>query len=70
VFLSIISIEFNKRFNNKIPQTFEIENTPFGVQPEFYRFEQITDNSRKLNIRVIYKSADQKTMPKNKNARE
>jgi hypothetical protein len=64
VFLSINSIEFNKRFNNKIPQTFEIENTPFGVQPEFYRFEQITDDSRKLNICVIYESVDQKTKPK------
>jgi hypothetical protein len=33
-----------------------MENTPFGVQLEFYEFEQLTDNSSKLNMHVIYES--------------
>ena len=42
--------------NRKITRTFEMENTPFGVQLEFYEFEQLTDDSSKLNIHVIYES--------------
>ncbi|HMC87613.1 MAG TPA: SRPBCC domain-containing protein [Chitinophagaceae bacterium] len=46
--------------NQKITRTFEMENTPFGVQLEFYEFEKLTDNSSKLNMRVIYESVAQR----------
>ena len=39
--------------NQKITRTFEMENTPFGVQLEFYEFEQLTDATSKLNMHVI-----------------
>lgn len=42
--------------NKKITRTFEMENTPFGVQLEFYEFEKITDEKSKLNMKVIYES--------------
>ena len=42
--------------NQKITRTFEMENTPFGVQLEFYEFEQLTDDTSKLNMHVIYES--------------
>src|SRR6266705_3033432 len=40
--------------NQKITRTFEMENTPFGVQLEFLEFEKLTENSSKLNMHVIY----------------
>jgi uncharacterized protein YndB with AHSA1/START domain len=46
--------EFNT--NQKITRTFEMENTPFGVQLEFLEFEKLTDDTSKLNMHVIYKS--------------
>jgi len=42
--------------NRKITRTFEMENTPFGVQLEVHEFEQLTDDTSKLNIHVIYES--------------
>jgi uncharacterized protein YndB with AHSA1/START domain len=42
--------------NRKIIRTFEMENAPFGVQLEFMEFEQLTDNTSKLNMRTIYES--------------
>lgn len=42
--------------NRKIIRTFEMENTPFGVQLEVYEFEKRTDNTSKLNTHVIYES--------------
>jgi uncharacterized protein YndB with AHSA1/START domain len=42
--------------NSKIIRTFEMENTPFGVQLEIYDFEQLTDDTSKLNMHVIYES--------------
>jgi len=42
--------------NRKITRTFEMENTPFGVQLEFLEFEQLTDDTSKLNMHVIYES--------------
>ena len=42
--------------NKKITRTFEMENTPFGVQLEVYEFEQLTDDTSKLNMHVIYES--------------
>jgi hypothetical protein len=37
-----------------------MENTPFGVQLEFYEFEQLTDDTSKLNMHVIYESVAQR----------
>ncbi|MDB5008990.1 MAG: ATPase [Mucilaginibacter sp.] len=46
--------------NRKITRTFEMDNTPFGVQLEVYEFEQLTDDTSKLNMHVIYESAAQR----------
>jgi uncharacterized protein YndB with AHSA1/START domain len=46
--------------NRKITRTFEMENTPFGVQLEFLEFEQLTDDASKLNLHVIYESVAQR----------
>ena len=50
--------EFNA--NQKITRTFEMENTPFGVQLEFLEFEKLTDDTSKLNMHVVYRSAAQR----------
>ena len=42
--------------NRIITRTFEMENTPFGVQLEFLEFEKLTDDTSKLNMHVVYKS--------------
>jgi uncharacterized protein YndB with AHSA1/START domain len=42
--------------NSKIIRTFEMENAHFGVQLEIYEFEKLTDETSKLNMRVIYES--------------
>jgi uncharacterized protein YndB with AHSA1/START domain len=42
--------------NKKITRTFEMENTPYGVQLEFYQFEQLSDDTSKLTMHVIYES--------------
>ncbi len=42
--------------NKKITRTFEMENAPLGVQLEIYDFEQITDDTSKLTIHIIYES--------------
>ena len=46
--------------NKKITRTFEMENTPFGVQLEVYEFEKITDSTSKLLMHVIYESPAQR----------
>jgi uncharacterized protein YndB with AHSA1/START domain len=46
--------------NRKIVRTFEMENTPFGVQLEFYDFERLTDETAKLTMHVIYESVAQR----------
>ena len=46
--------------NRKITRTFEMENTPFGVQLEFYEFEKLSDDTSKLNMHVIYESVGQR----------
>ena len=43
--------------NKKIVRTFEMAGTPFGVQLEIYEFEQLTDDTSRLNMHVIYESA-------------
>jgi uncharacterized protein YndB with AHSA1/START domain len=42
--------------NRKITRTFEMENTPFGVQLEFLEFEELTDDTSKLNMHIVYRS--------------
>lgn len=42
--------------NQKITRTFEMENTPFPVQLEFLEFEQLTDDTSKLNMHMVFKS--------------
>lgn len=46
--------------NSKITRTFEMENTPYGVQLEVYEFVQLTDDTSKLNMHVIYESVAQR----------
>ena len=50
--------EFNP--NQKITRTFEMANTPFGVQLEVYEFEKLTDDTSKLKMHVIYESVEQR----------
>ena len=44
------------KINQKITRTFEMDNSPFGVQLEVYEFEKLTDNTCKLNMHIIYES--------------
>src|SRR5450631_1488431 len=46
--------------NQKITRTFEMANTPFGVQLEITEFEKLTDDSSKINMHVIYESVAQR----------
>ena len=42
--------------NRKIIRTFEMDNMPFVVQLEFHEFEELTADSSKLSMHVIYES--------------
>src|SRR5215472_652105 len=42
--------------NHKITRTFEMENTPLGVQLEFLEFEKLTDDTSRLKMHVVYRS--------------
>ena len=42
--------------NQKITRTFEMDNTPFPVQLEFLEFEQLTDDTSKLKMHIVYRS--------------
>lgn len=44
--------------NQKITRTFEMENSPFDVQLEFLEFEALSEDSSKLTMHVVYKSAE------------
>lgn len=46
--------------NQKIIRTFEMENTPFGVQLEVDEFEQLTESTSKLIVHIIYESVAQR----------
>ena len=46
--------------NRKITRTFEMESSPFGVQLEVYEFEQLTEDTSKLKMHVIYESVAQR----------
>ncbi len=44
--------------NEKITRTFEMENAPFGVQLEFIEFEKLSDDTSKVSIYSVFKSAE------------
>lgn len=44
------------RPNRKITRTFEMENTPFGVQLEFIEFEKLTENTSKVTMHTLFRS--------------
>lgn len=44
----------------KITRTFEMDNTPFGVQLEITEFEKLTDDTSKLTTHTIYESNAQR----------
>ncbi len=44
----------------KITRTFEMENTPFEPWLEYLQFEQLSDDTSKLTMHVIYKSVEQR----------
>jgi uncharacterized protein YndB with AHSA1/START domain len=46
--------------DRKITRTFEMENSPFGVQLEVLEFEKLTGSTSKLSIHVIYESVAQR----------
>jgi uncharacterized protein YndB with AHSA1/START domain len=46
--------------NRKIIRTFEMDNTPFGVQLEFYEFDKLTNDTSKLTMHVIYETVAQR----------
>ena len=48
--------------NQKITRTFEMYKTPFGVQLEITAFEKLTDNTSRVNMHVIYESAEQRDL--------
>ena len=42
--------------DRKITRTFEMENTSFPVQLEFFEFEKLTDDTSKLNMHIVFRS--------------
>ncbi|SFC68494.1 Uncharacterized conserved protein YndB, AHSA1/START domain [Parapedobacter composti] len=44
--------------NQRITRTFEMEGTPFPVQLEFLEFEALTDDTSKLTMHIVFKSAE------------
>lgn len=43
--------------NQRITRTFEMENTPFPPQLEFLTFEKLSEETSKLTMQIVYKSA-------------
>lgn len=44
--------------NEKITRTFEMENTAFPVQLEYFEFEKLTDDTSKLTMHIVFKSIE------------
>jgi uncharacterized protein YndB with AHSA1/START domain len=42
--------------NRQIIRTFEMENSPFPVQLEFLEFEQLSDDTSKLSMQIVFKT--------------
>ena len=48
--------------NQKITRTFEMENTPFSVWLEYLTFEQLTEETSKLTMHIVYESVEQRDL--------
>ena len=46
--------------NRKITRTFEMHNTPFGVQLEVSDFERLTHDTSKVTLHTIYETVGQR----------
>lgn len=46
--------------DQKIIRSFEMENTPYGVQLEVYEFEKLGEERSRLRMHVIYESVAQR----------
>jgi uncharacterized protein YndB with AHSA1/START domain len=46
--------------DKRIIRTFEMENSPFGIQLEFLEFEALGGDASKLTMRVLYESVTQR----------
>lgn len=46
--------------NERFTRTFEMENTGFATQLEFFEFQKISENKSKLIMHIIYKSVEQR----------
>ena len=46
--------------NERITRTFEMENTPYGVQLEILDFTPLTEATSKLSMHVVYESPAQR----------
>ncbi|MDF3820365.1 SRPBCC domain-containing protein [Leptospira sp. 96542] len=44
--------------NERITRTFEMENTGFPIQLEFFEFSKISDDRSRLIMHIIYKSVE------------
>ncbi|MEP7235412.1 MAG: SRPBCC domain-containing protein [Ignavibacteriota bacterium] len=44
--------------NESITRTFEMAQTPFGVQLEFYEFEKLSEETSKLEMHLLYRSVE------------
>ncbi|PPL01367.1 SRPBCC domain-containing protein [Parapedobacter indicus] len=42
--------------NQKITRTFEMDNTPFATQLEFLEFEELTSDTSKLTMHIVFRS--------------
>jgi len=42
--------------NRRIIRTFEMDNSPFGVQLEYLDFEKLTDDTSKLTMHIVFQS--------------
>jgi len=43
--------------NERIVRTFEMENTPFAAQLEFLEYERMTDETSRLTMQIVYRTA-------------
>ena len=46
--------------NQKITRTFEMDNSPFGVQLEFLEFEKLTDDTSRLTMHSLFRTVEQR----------
>ncbi|MCW7492667.1 SRPBCC domain-containing protein [Leptospira sp. 2 VSF19] len=50
----------NIKENESFVRTFEMENTGFPIQLEFFEFQEISETKSKLIMQIIYKSVEQR----------